>query len=51
VNWSTLTIGPENGVEIVVEDDTPKRKTSFKKSAEEDSKPIMDAIYDDGPPF
>jgi len=46
--WDTLRIGPENGVEIVVEGDSPKRKSSFKK--EEDTKPIMDNIYDD-PPF
>ena len=48
VDWNCLRIGPENGIEIVVEDDTPKKKTSFKR--EEDTKPIMDGIYDD-PPF
>lgn len=52
VEWNSLRIGPENGIEIVVEDDTPKKKTSFKKTAlEQDTKPIMDSIYDDDPPF
>jgi len=51
VEWNSLRIGPENGVEIVVEDDTPKKRSSFKKNIEEqDTKPIMDSIYDD-PPF
>lgn len=48
VDWNCLRIGPENGVEIRVEEDTPKKKSSFKK--EVDTKPIMDGIYDD-PPF
>lgn len=49
VDWNCLRIGPENGVEIVVEEDEPKskkKKTSFGK----EDKPIMDMIYDD-PPF
>lgn len=50
VEWNTLRIGPENGVEIVVEGDNVKKKTSFKKNIEQDTKPIMDSIYDD-PPF
>jgi hypothetical protein len=53
-DWNTLTIGPENGMEVIVEsaEETPK-KSSFKKKApreDEDTKPIMDGIYDD-PPF
>jgi KaiC/GvpD/RAD55 family RecA-like ATPase len=51
VEWNTLTIGPDNGVEIKIEEDSPNRKkggkTSFK--VEEDTKPIMDSIYDDNP--
>ena len=50
VEWNSLRIGPDNGVEIVIEDDTPKKKSSFKKNVEQDTKPIMDSIYDD-PPF
>ena len=54
--WDTLRIGPENGIEIVVEGDTPKKKSSFKRDLlpdSDDSKPIMDSIYDDPekPPF
>lgn len=51
-DWNTLTIGPENGEEIIVESDAPKKKSSFKKELidDPDSKPIMDSIYDD-PPF
>lgn len=44
--WDTLRIGPENGTEIVVENDKPARK-GFKP--EKDTKPIMDGIYDDPP--
>lgn len=53
-NWSTLTIGPENGTEVTVEssEEAPKR-ASFKKKKipreDEDTKPIMDGIYDDAP--
>ena len=51
VEWNSLRIGPENGAEIVVEEDKPKRKkSSFKTGIDEDDKPIMDRIYDD-PPF
>ncbi len=51
-NWSTLTIGPENGIEIIVEEDSPNKKTSFKKksSKQDEDRPVMDHIYDD-PPF
>jgi len=50
VDWNSLRIGPENGVELVVEDDSPpKKRSSFKRDKKED-KPIMDGIYDD-PPF
>lgn len=60
--WDTLTIGPENGEEVVVqeeEDEDTKRKKKFggiKKSvseAVEDNKPVMDRIYDEvhGAPF
>jgi hypothetical protein len=54
-DWNSLRIGPENGVEIVVTEDESPNKTSFKKKKksashdEEDTKPIMDAIYDDPP--
>lgn len=44
--WDTLRIGPENGTEIIVENDKPARK-GFKP--EKDTKPIMDGIYDDPP--
>ena len=44
--WDTLRIGPENGTEIIVENDKPARK-GFKP--EKDTKPIMDGIYDDLP--
>jgi len=53
-NWTTLTIGPENGMEVNVEsasEEVPKRG-SFKKKIQkedEDTKPIMDGIYDDAP--
>jgi hypothetical protein len=51
VEWNSLRIGPENGIELVVEDDQPKKRSSFKKTKDEqDTKPIMDSIYDD-PPF
>jgi replicative DNA helicase len=51
VDWNSLSIGPENGPEIVLEEDKPKRKkSSFKTGIDEDDKPIMDRIYDD-PPF
>jgi replicative DNA helicase len=53
-NWTTLTIGPENGVEVNMEsasEEVPKR-ASFKKKIQredEDARPIMDGIYDDKP--
>lgn len=46
--WDTLRIGPENGTEIIVENDKPARK-GFKPESEKDTKPIMDGIYDDPP--
>jgi KaiC/GvpD/RAD55 family RecA-like ATPase len=46
-NWSNLTIGPENGIEIEVEDKSHSKGKSFSKKQPED-KPLMDAIYDDG---
>lgn len=54
-DWSTLTIGPANGMEVIVEsaEETPKKSSFKKKKApreDEDTKPIMDGIYDD-PPF
>jgi len=51
VEWNSLRIGPENGVEIIVEDESPNKKRKSKKSSfsEEDTKPIMDGIYDDAP--
>jgi replicative DNA helicase len=54
-DWSTLTIGPQNGMEVIVEsaEETPKKSSFKKKKApreDEDTKPIMDGIYDD-PPF
>lgn len=53
-NWSTLTIGPENGMEIIVDSGEEQAgKSSFKKKKitreDEDTKPIMDGIYDDRP--
>jgi len=54
-NWSTLTIGPENGMEIIVDSGEEEQagKSSFKKKKitreDEDTKPIMDGIYDDRP--
>jgi KaiC/GvpD/RAD55 family RecA-like ATPase len=51
VDWNSLRIGPENGVEIVLDEDKPKKKkSSFKTGIDEDDRPIMDRIYDD-PPF
>lgn len=48
-NWGNLTIGPENGMEIEVEDkSTSKGKSFSKKKKEPEDKPLMDAIYDDG---
>lgn len=54
-DWNCLRIGPENGEEIKIEEEeSPNKRTSFKKKKkayeEEDTKPIMDSIYDD-PPF
>jgi len=52
VDWMSLMIGPENGEKIKKEseqDPEQSKKTSFKKKTEE-SKPIMDAIWD-GPIF
>lgn len=48
VEWNSLRIGPENGAEIIIQDESPnKKKSSFKKQQEEpDTKPIMDGIYD-----
>lgn len=54
-NWSTLTIGPENGMEVIVDSGEEQvSKSSFKKKKkitreDEDTKPIMDGIYDDAP--
>lgn len=47
-DWNTLRIGPDNGEEITVESDQPSSKSSFKKKKleEQDTKPIMDSIYD-----
>lgn len=42
VNWSTVTIGPENGEEIQVEDKRKKR-TSFSP---DDQSKVMEGIYD-----
>lgn len=60
-HWDTLTIGPENGEVVVVEEDEEtksfgrKRKSAQKtaKEAIEDAKPVMDKIYDEvhGVPF
>lgn len=49
--WETLRIGPENGQEVVIEGEAPARKSfgKKKKDDDEDSKPIMDGIYDDLP--
>ncbi len=49
-NWANLTIGPENGMEIEVEDKSTSKGKSFskKKKTEPEDKPLMDAIYDDG---
>lgn len=58
--WDTLTIGPENGEVVVVqEEEKPgfgKKKGNVKKTVDEameDTKPVMDRIYDDihGEPF
>lgn len=53
VEWNSLRIGPENGADIVVEEEK-RAPGSFKKKKmtreDEDTKPIMDGIYDD-PPF
>lgn len=54
-DWSSLRIGPDNGIEVVVESEDAPKKSSFKKKKsipkeDEDTKPIMDGIYDD-PPF
>jgi archaellum biogenesis ATPase FlaH len=53
-NWNTLTIGPENGMEVIVDSGEEQvSKSSFKKKKikreDEDTKPIMDGIYDDAP--
>jgi KaiC/GvpD/RAD55 family RecA-like ATPase len=50
--WNCLRIGPDNGEEIIIDGESSSKKTSFKKKSkeEEDTKPIMDRIYDD-PPF
>ena len=53
-NWNTLTIGPENGMEVIVDSgEEQTTKSSFKKKKitreDEDTKPIMDSIYDDAP--
>ena len=57
-DWGTLRIGPQNGVEVIVESEESPKRSSFKKKKstleEEDTKPIMDRIYDDDrdtPPF
>lgn len=49
-DWMSLRIGPENGVEVVVESKESKGKSSFSKQTTQVDKPIMDSIYDD-PPF
>lgn len=52
VEWNSLRIGPENGVEIIVDNGDDNKKTSFKrkkKTEDIDTKPIMDSIYDDPP--
>lgn len=49
-DWMSLRIGPENGVDVVVESKESKSKSSFSKQTTQVDKPIMDGIYDD-PPF
>lgn len=55
VEWNCLRIGPENGIEEAVVEDSEGSRKGFKRTKkipreDEDTKPIMDSIYDD-PPF
>lgn len=44
-DWSTLSIGPDNGTVVEVEENTKGK--SFSRKKKEVDKPIMDGIYDD----
>ena len=53
VEWNSLKIGPENGMEVIIDegdDEKPRRKKKSSFKQDDDTKPIMDSIYDD-PPF
>jgi archaellum biogenesis ATPase FlaH len=52
VNWSTLTIGPENGNPVIHDpEDEPAKGKSFRQPKKEEDVPVMDmnGIYDDLP--
>lgn len=50
--WDTLRIGPENGIEIEVQDSSKKASSVFgggRTAKKDEDKPIMDGVYDDPP--